>query len=384
VTRSCRTRRRLFGFVDVNETRDIASSRVEGFDLITRIGRGPRAEVWQARTSGGAEVALKIFLPHLTTRPGFLTQFEKETSPLTAVNHPNILSALVRGRSGTSYYLAAPLMRSGSLKKRLSEGPVPLATALKIGVAVLEGLDYAHRRGLVHRNLVPENVFVEGERVLVSDFGLSLLEGRSFNDGDTRSDLFSLGAILYELVTGTTPDAGPVAPSRKVSDVPARFDELIARALAVDPRERFGRASEMALALRLVSPQTNGISERHRDAMLFSISGRLITVSMSPQATVSHVESTLAEIDKVVSNQGPWRIAYDFGRLNILDDNVRAALLRFHIRHQRNLERVAFCSPRALVRASALVLGGSVKRVPWKSFAASAPMRTWLEKGAVE
>jgi serine/threonine protein kinase len=275
-------------------------------------------------------------------------------------------------------------MLRGSIREAMAAGPMAPEQAVQIGLGVCEALDYGHRRGLPHRHLVPENIFIDGSnRVRVADFGLAMLSGAGFVDGDARSDLQALGTILYELVTGVTPGVDAAPASRHVTGIPARLDELLARALASRPTERFGRATELALALRLVASNksSNGLQERpQQDVVQLAVRGRLITITIMPEATETDIEAFVAKLDTLLGQQSRWRIAYDLGHLNVMDDGVRAVLQRVHIRHQKNIDRVAFCSPRALVRSSALVLGGSVKRVPWKSFASAGPMQAWLEE----
>jgi hypothetical protein len=96
--------------------------------------------------------------------------------------------------------------------------------------------------------------------------------------------------------------------------------------------------------------------------------------------TTRPLTETAAELDRHLAQPGSWRIAYDLGALSSLDEDVAELMLRAHMRHQRKLDRIAFCSPRSLVRSGTLLLAGSVKRVPTRVFAAAPPMRAWIEQ----
>jgi serine/threonine protein kinase len=337
--------------------------------------------VWHARAANGRDVALKVFHEQLTSVPNFIFRFEKETAALSALSHPNAVRVLDRGRSrGGRYYIASEWLPGRSLKELVTT-PLSAREATNVGLAVCDVLDYTHRRGLPHRNVSLENVFLDSSKhVRVSDFGLARLNTTEYPPDEARADLYALGVLLYRLVCGKLPSDPLLLPSKLVPGVPKRFDEAIARALA-EPKNRFGRASEMALALKLVTATAGELTEKSPSGAGLSIAvdGRLVSVSVSPDATSHDCENAMLELGKVLSQPGPWRIAYDFGNLLQLDNGIQALILRLHLKHQRNLERVAFYSPRSLVRASALVVGSTVKRLPWKSFAGLALMRTWLE-----
>lgn len=358
--------------------------QIDDYQVLTRVGRGPRGDVWHARAINGREVALKVFHPHLTRVPNFVFRFEKETSALSALSHPNVARLLDRGRSKENYFIATEWLGGASLREQV-KGPIPSNEAVVIGLAICDVLDYTHRRGLPHRNLSLDNVFIDSAKhVRVSDFGLARLGSSNFTEFPTdeaRNDLYELGVLLYRLVTNRAPQEPLLVPSKLVPGVPKRFDEAISRALSTD-QVRYGRASEMALALRLASSIGSTVPEKHEaEGLAFTIDGRFISVVIAPDATGGSCEGGIQELGKHLSQPGPWRVAYDFGNLLSLDNGVQAAILRLHLRYQKNLERVAFFSPRSLVRASALVVGSSVKRLPWKSFAGEALMRTWLWEG---
>ena len=144
--------------------------------------------------------------------------------------------------------------------------------------------------------------------------------------------------------------------------------------------QRFGRATEMALALSLVT--ANGASAASTAALSLTVKDKCITLAVSELATARDVEASSPELERLLAQGGSWKLAYDLGALTVMDRAVQDALLALHSRHRRSLERVAFCSPRALVRSGALVVGGSLKGLAWKVFSTTASMREWIEGGA--
>jgi serine/threonine protein kinase len=363
---------------------------IEGVELDSRVARGSRAELWKGHTPGGKAVAVKIFLPHISQHPRFLTQFEKHTSALRSLSHPNVLPALDRGKSGSTFFLVTEWVERGSLRDRMLGGRLTVRQAVNIGLEVCEALDYAHRRGLLHRNLVLENILTDAAgRTRVADFSLSLLHTPQFEQYyEARNDLHALGSVLYELVLGGPPPERFALPPA-ITDFPQRFSELLSRALSPDASARFSRASEMALALRLAAREDTGKQRSERpetaQALTIAVTGKLVTITVAPNANPQNAKAALHEIDTLLGKGGPWRLAYDLGSLSLMDDGLAGELSRLHVKHQKNLEAVAFSSPRALVRSSALLIGGAVRQLPWKMFAVRSVMQQWLEReGALQ
>jgi serine/threonine protein kinase len=357
---------------------------VPGYDLLERIGRGPRAEVWKARRHlNGKEVAVKVLSPDLARRPNFLTLFEKETSALTALTHANTVSTIERGRSGRHYFLVQELMRAGSLRETIRRGPLPLDRVVQIASGIAEALDYAHRRGLMHRHLVAENVFVDGANVVrVGDFSLSALSATA-TGGDVAADLVDFGSLLHELLTGAPPGPRLVPLEGRFSGANKRLDEFLARILATNPAERFRRISEVSLALLLLqsddAPAKESPVDDSDDGVSVFAKERLVLFKLPARAAPQTAKASLQAIQRALTTAGPWKIGYDLSESNILDDAIQVLISSFHGKNAKSLSRVAFCSPRALVRASALVIGQAHSRaIASKLFAAPEPMRRWL------
>jgi hypothetical protein len=354
------------------------TSDVDGYERITLIGRGPRSEVWRARSRSGREVALKLFAPALARNPNFVTLFEKETSALSTLHHPNIVRVYERGKSGNTFFLALEPMGGGSLRTTLRVGSAMSARDVaRVGRSICEALDLAHSRGIPHRRLVAENVFADSpDHVKVSDFGMALLDRPPAETAlaTPRADLAAVGALLYELAASRPPGPSP-GPTGKS----ARLDEVLLRALSRGQSQPFSRASEMSLALLLVAAE--GAMPMESSIPTLSSSGDCITFAITEGTTVADVDASLPALERRLGEGRRWKIAYELGGLTAMDHGVQQALVRLHVRNKQRIERVAFYSTRALVRSGVLVVGTSVKGLPWKVFAAPEAMRLWIEQG---
>jgi serine/threonine protein kinase len=234
------------------------------------------------------EVALKVLAPHLADQATARERFAREARAAAVINHENVLSIHAVSEAAGLPYLVMPYIVGRSLAEKLErEGRLPLAEVLNIGMQVALGLAAAHERGVVHRDVKPPNVLLEGdgERVKIADFGLAtVLDGASLTLSGTlagtpefmapeqareepidgRCDLFSLGAVLYLLATGRSPfqAATPLATLRRVCDdtpppvtqlnagTTAWFAALVERLLQKNPADRYQTAAEVAESLR--------------------------------------------------------------------------------------------------------------------------------------
>ena len=259
-------------------------------------------EVYRARdTRLGREVAIKVLPASFAADPDRMRRFEQEARAASALNHANILTIHDVGLSGGSPYVVSELLEGETLRQRLSLGALPARKAVNFAIQIANGLAAAHEKGIVHRDLKPENVFVTVDgRVKVLDFGLAKLKGAEAGAAGTsvptegpgtepgtvmgtagymspeqvralatdhRSDIFSFGAMLYEMLTGQRAFRGrsavetmnavlkeePPEPSRSQSDVTPALDRVVRRCLEKSPSERFQSARDLAFALREAS-----------------------------------------------------------------------------------------------------------------------------------
>src|SRR5919197_6318649 len=240
------------------------------------VGAGGMSSVFKARdTLLERRVALKILHPHFTKDEQYVERFRREARAVASLSHPNIVTILDRGEDEGSQFIVFELVEGRTLKEVLDEeGRLPLARALEIAIQVARGLGFAHEHGLVHRDVKPQNVILNGDgRAKVTDFGIArsrdiqgvtqtgMVLGTSNyvapeqaqgGKVDRATDVYSLGVVLFELLTGEVPFPGESfvavamrhvnepAPSvlERRPDVPARVAHAVDRALEKDPAAR--------------------------------------------------------------------------------------------------------------------------------------------------
>ncbi len=264
------------------------------YEIVAPLGEGGMAAVYKAyQPSMNRYVALKILPQSLAKDPQFVGRFQQEAKVLAKLQHPHVLPVFDFGEAEGYTYIVMPLVESGTLTELLQGRPLSLKQIRSLISQIGEALDYAHARGLVHRDVKPSNVLVDGRgNCLLTDFGLAkIVEGSAkFTDTggilgtpaymspeqgrgmpiDGRSDIYSLGVMLYEMATGKPPfDAEtPIAivfkhiqdplppPAALNPDLPEAVERVILKALAKDPADRFQTAREMVAALQAAIPET--------------------------------------------------------------------------------------------------------------------------------
>jgi len=270
--------------------------RLGAYEVLALIGAGGMGEVYRARDPRlNREVAIKVLPEGLASDATAHARFEREARAVAALSHPNILDIHDMGAAGDVSWLVTELLEGETLSRRLAMGALPWRKATEIARAVAEGLAAAHARGVVHRDIKPSNVFLTTDgRVKILDFGIAMFEERARTPAqrtedltdshsvvgtagylspeqirkkpvDGRSDVFSLGCVLYEMVTGrrafpaeTAPDAivatlrsEPADPADLVPGIPEDLRLLIVRCLEKNPERRFQSAGDLAFALKV-------------------------------------------------------------------------------------------------------------------------------------
>src|SRR5262245_49340406 len=260
----------------------VPGERILGsYRLHERIGKGGMGEVYRAEHPKiGREAAVKVLPANLASEEDFLKRFEREASSAASLSHPNILPVWEYGEQDGAPYLVMPYIRSGTLKNRLEAGTVPTSQVAKYLTDVADALDYAHRKGIIHRDVKPANILIdEDERAYLGDFGIAkALEGsdsltqagvgvgtpeymapeQAQGRADPRSDLYALGVMVYQMLTGQVPFTGhttvevlmkhlqePVPMSPLRGAVAQQFGPILQRALAKDPNLRYQSGREM-------------------------------------------------------------------------------------------------------------------------------------------
>ncbi|GEM_PF-3683854 len=267
---------------------------VGDFLVESLLGEGSMARVFRAtQLSLRRPVALKVFEPSLLTPDESLTRFQRESEVAARLEHPNIVPVYGSGQVGNLYFIAMRIVEGGTLADAIRDG-IPLARALDWGTKVARALHYAHEQGVIHRDLKPSNILIAAGEPLLTDFGLARILGESTITASgallgtplymapeqaarqkvsVASDVFSIGAMLYEMATGKNPfvaDALPTGESRAVQrttlmdrivrceyppprkirpDLPEPVEVVILRAMAKEPEARYASAGELAVAL---------------------------------------------------------------------------------------------------------------------------------------
>jgi len=251
---------------------------IGSYRLEEQVGKGGMGEVYRAiHTRLATERAVKLLPPALAADPDFLRRFEREAASAARLEHPNILPVYEYGEAaGGAPYLVMPYVRGGTLKERLARGPLPPAELLDLFGQAAAALDYAHEQGIVHRDVKPANLLLDGRgRLYLADFGIAkALEGaegltrtgvgvgtpeymapeQAQGRADARSDLYALGVVLYQALTGRVPYSGTstveVLMKHLQDPLPLMPLRAVARALAKNPNDRYASGAALVEDLR--------------------------------------------------------------------------------------------------------------------------------------
>ena len=241
------------------------------FDLLRLLGRGGMGVVYLARQKSlNRLVALKILAPDRARDTRFAERFAHEAELLARLSHPHIVTIHDFGESGGLFYLVMEYVDGVNLRELLRGGPLDAARALAILPPLCDALQYAHDQGVVHRDIKPENLLLDRSgKVKIADFGIAALAGSEGGragtppymapeqdaDGakvDHRADLYAIGAVLYEMLTGARP-SGPIEPPLREAGLDTDLSGVVVRAMAPDPGRRFQRADEVRTRVETVA-----------------------------------------------------------------------------------------------------------------------------------
>ncbi len=262
------------------------------YRIVARLGRGGMAEVYKAYQPGmNRYVAIKVLHSQFVDDPSFIGRFEREALAVGKLRHANIVQAFDFDRQGDIYFMAMEYINGPALSdelaaRRQAGKPYSLKEIARIFTALCSAIDYAHARGMVHRDLKPANVMINEEgQVVLTDFGITRMLGATQftqtgampgtpaymspeqaqgQHGDARSDIYSLGVMLYELTTGVVPfdadtpfgiilkhiSAPLPLPTKVAPHLPPAVEGVIVKAMSKQPAERYQRAGDLAAALR--------------------------------------------------------------------------------------------------------------------------------------
>ena len=269
------------------------------YRILEKIGAGGMGEIFRARDERlGRDVALKLIRPASSDNPDHLRRFEQEARAAAALNHPNIVAIYDVGFEGSTPYIVSELLEGKNLRQRLAEGVIPVREAADYALQIANALAAAHDRHIVHRDLKPENLFLTHDgRMKILDFGVAKLtvplDNRSVEQlttvtksgtvigtvaymspeqlrsksVDHRSDIFSFGAILYEMLSGSRAFRGetevdtmtavlredPPTSNLEQAAVPLGYQDVLKHCLEKEPENRFQSARDLAFALQTLS-----------------------------------------------------------------------------------------------------------------------------------
>ncbi len=333
----------MTGQLDV--VRDALAS---GYDVARELGQGGMATVYLAvEHKHDRQVAVKVLRPEIAALLG-PERFLREIRIAARLSHPHIVPLLASGQAGNILYYVMPFVDGESLRARLDrERQLPIETVLRITREIAGALTYSHAQGIVHRDIKPENVMLSGGVAVVADFGIATAVGQAgssrltdpgFSVGtpiymspeqvsggvDGRSDVYSLGCVVYEMLTGEPPYTGPTAVAvvtrHAVSPIPPirtirpdasdAIERALIRALAKAPADRFATADEFALALEAHSTGVTPAVEANGTVTLESSIAVLPFVDLSRERDQSYLcEGIAEELRDALGRLGSLRVA---------------------------------------------------------------------------
>lgn len=263
---------------------DLIGKRLGQYEILEAIGQGGMAAVYKAhQESIDREVAIKVIIGQLADNADFITRFEREARLIAKLQHPHSLPVYDFGRDGNMLYLVMRYVDGGSLDQRLRNGPLPLAQTARMFADIASALTYAHERGIIHRDLKPNNILLDSaDNPYLTDFGIAKILAEQNNltatgavmgtpsymapeqwrgeNVDARTDIYALGVMLYEMLTGSLPfkgdtpfalmfkhfDSTPQLPSEIIPNLPVEVGYVINKAMAKQQQDRYSSAVEMA------------------------------------------------------------------------------------------------------------------------------------------
>ncbi len=305
------------------------------YRILRKLGAGGMANVYLAEDEDlGRRVAIKILNDRYANDDLFIERFRREAKSAASLSHPNIVSIYDRGEAEGTYYIAMEVIEGRSLKELiLTRGALPTDTAISYAKQLLEALRFAHRHGIIHRDIKPHNVLVSADqhvkanepRLKVTDFGIARHGASQMTEAGSimgtaqylspeqargapvtaASDLYSAGVVLYEMLTGKVPFSGdsaieiamkhvnelPTPPSKLRSEIPPELDQIVLRALAKEPEERYQTADEFIEDLERVE------------------AGLPISRATATAATALLVPPALDDATQVLASEGATRVA---------------------------------------------------------------------------
>jgi serine/threonine protein kinase len=330
------------------------TGKFPNLEIVSLLGHGGMGAVYLARqTSLDRIVALKVLSHSLAEDPSFTERFAREAKTLAKLTHPNIVTVFDSGQAGDASYLVMEYVDGVNLRDAIAAHEIDPSRALAIVQQVCDALQHAHDTGVIHRDIKPENILIDRNgHVKIADFGLAkllqpqpeqysltgtrqVLGTRNYmapeqienpESVDHRADLYSLGVVLYELLTGELP-IGRFAPPSNKSGCSQRLDDLVMRTLEKDPGQRFQKASMIGSAVRELESSTGPASvrtplveavTRAENVSNFSVGDRRPLTTPVP-FTISMLKS---EVSFAKTGNVAFNLAKASGMVHLYDDRI--------------------------------------------------------------
>jgi eukaryotic-like serine/threonine-protein kinase len=369
---------------------------IDRFRVLSRLGQGGMGSVWKAEdTLLHRPVALKLLADDLAESPQARLRFLREARAASSLSHPCVATVYGAGESGPYVFIALALIEGETIAECAAREPFHVADVVRLGIAVAEALAHAHSRGVIHRDITGRNIMIDREgRVFVLDFGLAMMVNRTRlttstttmgtaaymapevalgRDADPRADLYGLGVVLYEALTGTLPfrheraegmlyaavHQTPDPPSTRREGVPASLDRIVLSLLEKTPEARPANADELIAELRALAGVESGVRVGH--ALVVTGSGPRPAVVIRDHAVVVTPFRDLSDAGSGGDAQGHLAAG--------LSDVVRAALAQVPGLDVISLQGADWIREPALARGQVsalgarMLLGGSVRRM---------------------
>jgi TolB-like protein/tetratricopeptide (TPR) repeat protein len=281
--------------LDSAATNLAAGDQVGPYRIVDMLGCGGMGVVYRAHDPRlDRTIALKL-LPPDATDPVSTLRLAREARAASALDHPHIASVYELGETEDGIpYIAMACVEGETLAQRLQAGPLDVDEAIAIATMIADGLGAAHQRGIVHRDIKPSNLIVTPDgTVKIVDFGIARLDEAEFTrtgvkvgsiaymsperlageKADPRSDIWSLGIVLHEMVTGRRPRPGDTSPLPAAARIPKRIEQILSRCLAPDPAHRYPDASALLVELRQAGKRSSSKRSRGRWGVMAALSG---------------------------------------------------------------------------------------------------------------
>ncbi len=275
---------------------------IKDYEVIGKIGEGGLAEIFKARQiSLNRPVAIKVLFPQYSNDPDIVMRFDRESVTVARLNHPNIVHIIDKGQSDKRYYFIMEYVDGTSFKELIHSPKIALRKKLNIIVMMLKGLDYAHKNGVIHRDIKPANILVDRQgNAMVADFGIAHIATKnpdaemtgsdvimgtmaymspeqkiSSANVDSTTDIYAVGVMIYEILTGRRPSGRFKLPTELNPQLPKQFDTIIKNCLAQDPSDRYQTAIDLkdALLNAMAGDKNNEPVSKSNDARVNSFIG---------------------------------------------------------------------------------------------------------------